>query len=149
MADESGSDVIGRLAGKDLNKDGRVINLVVVGSSRFYDYSIIEEAMDLWTTEEAHPDLIITGGASGVDYLAERWADNNNTPFAVFSEEWNAPRSGLEDEGRAAAPTSLTNQLLEVATHVLAFPSKTSKWTTVVVVMAEAMGIPVKVVNIE
>lgn len=149
MADESGSDVIGRLAGKDLNKDGRIINLVVVGSSRFYDFSIIEEAMDLWTTEEAHPDLIITGGASGVDYLAERWADNNNTPFAVFSEEWNAPRSGLEDEGRAAAPTSLTNQLLEVATHVLAFPSKTSKWTTVVVAMAEAMGIPVKVVNIE
>ena len=149
MADESGSDVIGRLAGKDLNKDGRVINLVVVGSSRFYDFSIIEEAMDLWTAEEAHPDLIITGGASGVDYLAERWADNNNTPFAVFSEEWNAPRSGLEDEGRAAAPTSLTNQLLEVATHVLAFPSKTSKWTTVVVAMAEAMGIPVKVVNIE
>ena len=149
MASETGSDVIGRLGGKDLNKDGRVINLVVVGSSRFYDYSIIEEAMDLWTTEEAHPDLLITGGASGVDYLAERGADNNNTPFAVFSEEWNAPRSGLEDEGRAAAPTSLTNQLLEVATHVLAFPSKTSKWTTVVVVMAEAMGIPVKVVNIE
>ena len=149
MADESGSDVIGRLAGKDLNKDGRIINLVVVGSSRFYDFSIIEEAMDLWTTEEAHPDLIITGGASGVDYLAERWADNNNTPFAVFSEEWNAPRSGLEDEGRAAAPTSLTNQLLEVATHVLAFPSPTSKWTHVVVAMADAMDIPVKVVNIE
>ena len=149
MAAEAGSDVIGRLGGKDLNQDGRIINLVVVGSSRFYDYSIVEEAMDEWSADEAHPDLIITGGASGVDYLAERWADNNNTPFAVFSEEWNAPRSGLEDEGRAAAPTSLTNQLLDVATHVLAFPSPTSKWTNVVVAMADAMEIPVKVVNIE
>ena len=149
MAAEAGSDVIGRLGGKDLNQDGRIINLVVVGSSRFYDYSIVEEAMDEWSAEEAHPDLIITGGASGVDYLAERWADNNNIAYAVFSEEWNAPRSGLEDGGRDAAPTSLTERLLDAATHVLAFPSQTSKWTNVVIAMAEAMEIPVKIVPIE
>ena len=149
MAAEAGSDVIGRLGGKDLNQDGRIINLVVVGSSRFYDYSIVEEAMDEWSAEEAHPDLIITGGASGVDYLAERWADNNNIAYAVFSEEWNAPRAGLEDGGRDAAPTSLTEQLLDAATHVLAFPSQTSKWTNVVIAMAEAMEIPVKIVPIE
>ena len=149
MAKEAGSEVIGRLGGKDLNQDGRIINLVVVGSSRFYDFSVVEEAMDEWAKEEAHPDLIITGGASGVDYLAERWADNNNIAFAVFSEEWNAPRVGLEDGGRDAAPTSLTNQLLDAATHVLAFPSNTSKWTNVVIAMAEAMDIPVKVVPIE
>tara|TARA_B100001029_G_scaffold128500_1_gene107528 strand:- start:1291 stop:1740 length:450 start_codon:yes stop_codon:yes gene_type:complete len=149
MAAEAGSDVIGRLGGKDLNQDGRIINLVVVGSSRYYDYSIVEEAMDEWSADEAHPDLIITGGASGVDYLAERWADNNNIAYAVFSEEWNAPRAGLEDGGRDAAPTSLTEQLLDAATHVLAFPSQTSKWTNVVIAMAEAMEIPVKIVPIE
>jgi len=149
MANEAGSDVIGRLGGKDLNRDGRIINLVVVGSSRFYDYSIIEETMDEWAMNEANPDLIITGGASGVDYLAERWADNNNIAFAVFSEAWNAPRPGLEDGGRGEAPTSLTNQLLEAATHVLAFPSPTSKWTNVVIEMAADMGIPVTIVEIE
>ena len=149
MDNEAGSDVIGRLGGKDLNRDGRVINLVVVGSSRFYDYSLVEEAIEEWASEEAHPDLVITGGASGVDYLAERWADNNNVPYAVFSEQWNAPRTGLEDEGRAEAATSLTNQLLEAATHVLAFPSQTSKWTNVVIENAKAKNIPVKVVQIE
>ena len=149
MANEAGSDIIGRLGGKDLNQDGRVINLVVVGSSRYYDYSIIEGAMDKWATNEAHPDLIITGGASGVDYLAERWADNNNIAFAVFNEEWNAPRVGLEDTGRGEAPTSLTNRLLEVATHVLAFPSPTSKWTHVVISMAEELGIPVTTVHVD
>ena len=149
MANEAGSDVIGRLGGKDLNQDGRIINLVVVGSSRYYDFSIVEEAMDQWADDEAHPDLFITGGASGVDYLAERWADNNNIAFAVFSEEWNGPRAGLEDGGRAAAPNSLTNQLLDVATHVLAFPSPTSKWTHVVIAKAEAMDIPVRVVEVE
>jgi hypothetical protein len=149
MENEAGSDVIGRLGGIDLNQDGRIINLVVVGSSRFYDYGLVEDAMDQWTSEEAHPDLVITGGASGVDYLAERWADNHNVQYAVFSEEWNAPRSGLEDDGREEAPTSLTNQLLEAATHVLAFPSPTSKWTHVVIEMAEAMDIPVTVINVE
>ena len=149
MANEAGSDIIGRLGGKDLNQDGRVINLVVVGSSRYYDYSIIEGAMDKWATNEAHPDLIITGGASGVDYLAERWADNNNIAFAVFNEEWNAPRVGLEDAGRGEAPTSLTNRLLEVATHVLAFPSPTSKWTHVVISMAGELGIPVTTVHVD
>jgi len=149
MANEAGSDVIGRLGGKDLNQDGRIINLVVVGSSRFYDYSIIEDTMDEWASNEAHPDLIITGGASGVDYLAERWADNNNIAFAVFNEEWNKPRAGLEDGGRGGAPTSLTNRLLETATHILAFPSPTSKWTHVVISMAEELGIPVTTVHVD
>ena len=149
MENEAGSDVIGRLGGIDLNQDGRIINLVVVGSSRFYDYGLVEDAMDQWTSEEAHPDLVITGGASGVDYLAERWADNHNVQYAVFTEEWNAPRSGLEDDGREEAPTSLTKQLLEAATHVLAFPSPTSKWTHVVIEMAESMDIPVTVINVE
>ena len=84
MTGDGGRELIVRLGGKDLNEDGRIINLVVVGSSRFYDYSIVEEAIDDWVKSEANPDLVITGGASGVDYLAERWADNHNVPQSVF-----------------------------------------------------------------
>jgi len=121
----------------------------VVGSSRCYDYSIVEDAIDQWISEEALPDLIITGGASGVDFLAERWADNHNIPFAVFSEEWNTPRHGLEDEGRKEAPNSLTKRLISAATHIIAFPSPTSKWTTVVIEMAAGLDIPCKIVNVD
>ncbi|MDP6099552.1 MAG: SLOG family protein [Candidatus Thalassarchaeaceae archaeon] len=149
MEEESGGDVIGRLGGKDLNRDGRVINLVIVGSSRFYDYSVVEGAIEDWTEMEAHPDLVITGGASGVDCLAERWADNNNIPYAVFNEEWSAPRQGIEDEGRDEAPTSLTHRLLDAATHILAFPSSTSKWTNIVLDMAEERGIPFIAVEVD
>jgi hypothetical protein len=81
MVKGGGGEVLGRLGGKDLNKDGRVVNLAIVGSSRFYDFSVVEEAIDDWAELEAHPDLVIVGGASGVDYLAERWADNNNVPI--------------------------------------------------------------------
>jgi len=149
MGEESGADVVGRLAGRDLNQDGLVVNLVIVGSSRFYDFSVVEEAIDNWINNEAHPDLIITGGASGVDYLAERWADNNNVPFAVFNEEWDVPRSGLQDLGRTEAPTSLTQRLLDVATHIIGFPSPTSKWTTIVLDLAAERGIPFTVIEVE
>ena len=149
MADESGSAVIGRLGGRDLNQDGRIINLVIVGSSRFYDFSIVEEAIENWVAQEANPDLVITGGASGVDCLAERWADNNNVPHAVFNEEWGSPRKGLKDLGRDEAPTSLTHRLLDVATHILAFPSPTSKWTNIVIDMAIEQGIPYSVVEVD
>lgn len=146
---ESGSDVLGRLGGKDLNEDGRIINLVIVGSSRFYDFSVVEEAIEEWTQKEAHPDLIITGGASGVDYLVERWAENNNVPHAVFNEEWGAPRKGLEDTGRHEAPSSLTHRLLDAATDIIAFPSPTSKWTRIVIEMAEERGIPFTIVEVD
>lgn len=149
MMRESGSDVLGRLGGKDLNKDGRIINLVIVGSSRFYDFSVVEEAIEKWTQMEADPDLVITGGASGVDYLAERWAENNNVPHAVFNEEWGVPRNGLEDPGRHEASTTLTHRLIDAATHVIAFPSPTSKWTRIVIEMVEERGIPFTVVEVD
>ncbi len=149
MVGESGSDVIDRLGGRDLNEDGRIIDLVVVGSSRFYDFSVVEEALEEWCEAESHPDLVITGGASGVDYLAERWAENSNITHAVFTEEWGVPRLGLEDSGRDEAPTSLTHRLLDAATHIIAFPSPTSKWTRIVIDMAEEKGIPVTIVEVD
>ena len=149
MSGHSGARDLERLGGKDLNQDGRVINLVIVGSSRFYDYSVIEESIEDWIESEAYPDVVIVGGASGVDYLAERWANNNAIPFVVFSEQWTNPRPGLQDSGRGEAPTSLTDNLLEAATHILAFPSPTSKWTRTVIDLANERGIPLVVREVE
>ena len=138
----TGGEKIRTLAGKDLNKDGKVVNLVISGNSRFYDYEWLEDQLDQWIRWYDHPDLIICGGASGVDYLAERWADNNAIEIAVFTEEWEAPRSGLEDSGRPEAPATLVDKMLAHATHVLGFPGKDTKWTRIVLEKAESMGIP-------
>ena len=127
MSETPGEAKLTRLGAQDLNDDGRVINLVIAGSSRFYDYSVIEEILDQWIEIEDYPDLIVVGGASGVDYLAERWATNNNIEVVMFSEFWDKPRPGLEDSGRSEAPLELTEKLLEAATHVLAFLSKESR----------------------
>ena len=39
----TGTEVIEALAGKDLNQDGQIINLIICGNSKFYDYSFFEE----------------------------------------------------------------------------------------------------------
>ena len=69
MAVMSGSNTTGgensTLAGKDLNKDGKVVNLVISGNSRFYDYEWLEDQLDQWIGGTT-TDLIICGGASGL-----------------------------------------------------------------------------------
>ena len=149
MSGKSGVGVLEAMAGKDLNLSGKVINMVICGHSQFYDYSVIEDVLDKWTDEHEYPDLIILGGASGVDYLAERWADNNNIPCAIFTEAWNSPRGGLEDDGRPEAAPDLVIKMLEKATHLVAFPGENSKWTHIMIESAEAKNIPTTVVRLE
>ena len=134
---------------RDLNLDGTVVNLAIVGSSRFYDFEIFESALERWISANTYPDLIIAGGASGVDNSAERGSDNNLAPIAIFSEEWDDPQRSLIDRNRTEAPNSLTKKILESATHILAMPSSTSKWTKVVIERASEMGIPTEVVEVE
>ncbi len=149
MAETSGQDKVERFGSQDLNRDGEIINLAIVGSSRFYDFMIFEDAVETWIDENGYPDLIIVGGASGVDYMAERWADNNSVPIAIFTEEWSEPASSLVDSGRAEAPNTLTEKILGGASHILAIPSPTSKWTRIVIDRASSMRIPTTVLEVD
>ena len=149
MVASSGQEVVNALGKRDLNEDGNVINLAIVGSSRFYDFEVFEEVIENWIEENGYPDLIIVGGASGVDYMAERWADNNSVAIAVFTEEWDDPDRGLQDSGRPEAANSLTVKILESASHVLALPSATSKWTRIIINMATAQNIPISICEVD
>ena len=110
---------------------------------------MVQGEIEKWISKTGFPDMIVVGGASGVDYMAERWADNNLVPIAIFSEEWDDPRRSLIDRNRAEAPNSLTEKILRSATHILAMPSPTSKWTRIVIEGAEKIGIPTNVVELE
>ena len=75
MAENDGAGTLQRLGGKDLNDDGRVINLVIVGSSRFYDYSVIEDAIEDWVEMEAYPDL---KASANMQQLSEELTSTEN-----------------------------------------------------------------------
>ena len=145
MVADVGQNVVDLLGKRDLNLDGNVINLALVGSSRFYDYEVFEVLIESWVDANGYPDLIIVGGASGVDYMAERWADNNSIPIAIFTEEWGGTSRTLRDSGRPEAANTLTDKILNAATDILAIPSKTSKWTRIVIEMAQEREIPLTI----
>ena len=148
-AEKSGAQIVAELGGKDLNRDGKIINLVICGNSKFYDYSWLENQLDNWVELYPYPDMIIIGGASGVDYLAERWADNQNIPLAVYSEAWQSPRPNSElDSGRPEAVATLAKEMLEHATHMLAFPGPDSVWTKRMIDIADDLQIPVTRVDL-
>ena len=149
MVADTGQDKVDSLGKKDLNLDGNVINLAIVGSSRFYDFEVFENLIEDWVEVNGYPDLIIVGGASGVDYMAERWSDNNSIPIAIFSEEWGDTNRTLQDRGRPEAPNTLTKKIISSATDILAIPSKTSKWTRIVIDMARDGKIPITVHEID
>ena len=147
--EKSGAQIVAELGGKDLNRDGKIINLVICGNSKFYDYSWLENQLDNWVELYTYPDMIIIGGASGVDYLAERWADNQNIPLAVYSEAWQSPRPNSElDSGRPEAVATLAKEMLEHATHMLAFPGPDSVWTKRMIDIADDLQIPVTRVDL-
>jgi hypothetical protein len=148
MVADSGQDVVDSLGNRDLNQDGSVINLAIVGSSRFYDFEVFEKAIENWVESNGYPDLIVVGGASGVDYMAERWADNNSVKIAVFSEEWSDPVNSLHDTGRGRGGRKL-EKILDSSSHILALPSPTSKWTRIVIDLAAKQKIPTSVTEVE
>tara|TARA_B100000674_G_scaffold155_1_gene133 strand:- start:5505 stop:5972 length:468 start_codon:yes stop_codon:yes gene_type:complete len=138
----SGQEAVDKFAGKDLNNDGNIVNLVVCGNSRFYQTDWVEHRLDQWVSWNSKPDLVILGGASGVDSLVEKWATENHIQLAIFNEAWNEPRIGEQDTGRPEASPKLGSKMLDYATHVLAFPGPKSKWTTTMINKAIDKSIP-------
>ncbi len=67
----------------------------------------------------------------------------------MFSEEWDDTDRSLQDKGRKEAPNTLTAKILNGASHILAMPSSTSKWTRIVIEQAGERGIPTDIHEVD
>nr|QBK89510.1 MAG: DNA recombination-mediator protein A [Pithovirus LCPAC001] len=75
----------------------------------------------MWIKSNFYPKLIISGGAKGVDTLAQKYAQDNNIEMKIHHAEWNK-------YGKSAGP--IRNQLIvNDITHLLALPVKNSVGT--------------------
>lgn len=83
--------------------------------------------------------LVISGGASGADRLAESWANHNRIPLCIFPANWNF-------EGRAAGPIR-NGRMIEFGhpDWVIAFPGGAG--TKNMIAQAESKNIPVSIVG--
>lgn len=91
------------------------------------------------TLDEINPDLVITGGATGADQLAQEWAVLRGKPFCVFPAHWGA-------KGKAAGPV----RNLWMAEHakadlLVAFPG--GRGTADMIANAQVFNIPVRTID--
>lgn len=111
--------------------------LAIVGSRDFTDYRVfcrfVQQALEKW---QSVPQKIISGGARGADTLAKKWATERGIPIVEHFPEW-------DNLGLSAGPVR-NRKIVEEATHMIAFPSRTGKGTQNSMELAHKKGIPVK-----
>lgn len=86
------------------------------------------------------PDLIISGGAPGADTLAEKWAAEHKIKTKIFPADW-------AKYGKSAGPKRNT-EIVNAATHLLAFLAEDSVGTRDSIKKAEDREIRVFIRNI-
>ena len=72
-----------------------IIKLALVGSRDYHNYEAFASVVDNWITRFGRPELIISGGAAGVDSLAERYARERSIPTTIYLADWSHTASGM------------------------------------------------------
>ncbi len=125
----------GDLGPKTVPAPEPAVRLAVVGSRNLDDSDIFHRGVGKAVRHWGTPCEVVSGGALGADSMGERWAEQNGIPVRVFEADW-------QRYGKAAGP-SRNQAIVDRATHVLAFPSRTGKGTQDAVRKARKKGLPV------
>lgn len=120
------------------------MNLAIVGSRHFTDYDIFLKMIDIKLTEIGLDicdiKMIVSGGAAGVDTLAERFAADYNIECKVFEADWSR-------YGKSAGPRR-NSEIVNTGTIMIAFVAEDSVGTYDSINKARAKKIPVYEVDI-
>lgn len=94
---------------------------LISGGRKFASPVFVHNNLDRVAEERGLPELVVVGGAAGVDTVAQNWAQLNNIPVAIHKAEW-------EEHGRAAGHIR-NSEMLEAHDIDLGlfFPSGLSK----------------------
>lgn len=101
------------------------MKIAIVGCQYYTNYIYFKQTLNKWINYNGNITTIISGGALGVDSLAEKYAKEYNINLIVHSADWTkyGKNAGL------IRNTLIVND----CDKVIAFPSKTSKgtWNTI------------------
>jgi hypothetical protein len=124
------------------------MRLAIVGSRNFTDYYVfrqkVEQALQEWLIEENKDitvEYVISGGASGIDSLANTWANEKECKMVVHWANW-------AKHGKAAGPIR-NSLIISDSTHVIAFPSKFGRGTQDSIRKAKREGKKIKIFWVE
>lgn len=115
------------------------MNVGIVGSRKYTNYEKIkEEVLKIVPLEKIR--RIISGGAQGVDTLAEQLAKEYNIPTIVYYPEWSK-------YGKSAGPKRNT-LIVDNSDMIIAFPDNDSIGTYDTIHKGEKKGIPVHIIKV-
>ncbi len=118
----------------------KIFNCCICGCRDFIDYDFLKEKC-LFLLKNKLPDVcIISGGARGVDTLAEQFAKEFNLDLKIFKADW-------DKYGRAAGPKR-NEQMVLVADGVIAFWDYKSKGTKTTIDFCKKHNVNCKIINI-
>lgn len=112
------------------------MRVLVCGSREFTNNELLEDVLKEYEITE-----IIQGGARGADRLAKQYAIMNDIPMREFPAMWRI-------NGKAAGPIRNHQMLAEKPDLVVAFLAPNSKGTKHMINIAEAIEIPVRIVDV-
>lgn len=114
------------------SKLNAMLKCAIVGGRDFDDYGFMKKVLDERFDNLSFVESIVSGGAKGVDTLAERYAKEIGRPMVVFKPDYKR-------YGRGAALVRNT-QIIEYADVVYAFWDGRSKGTRDAINKAQKMG---------
>lgn len=121
-----------------------VVKVIVAGLRSFNDYDLFKSKIEKTIIDnEINITEIVSGGASGVDSMAERYANENGISVKVFQADW-------KKYGRGAGP--LRNK--KMAEYVgekgalVAFWDYKSKGTGSMIKIAEKMNLNIYICSV-
>ena len=110
--------------------------VAVVGGRDYEDYQTLCSVLDYYN-DKYGISIIVSGGATGADTLAEKYAHSRQIDLHVFMAYWNK-------EGKRAGPRR-NLRIVEYCDLMIAFPTKDSKGTYNAISLAKKLNKPVYV----
>lgn len=118
------------------------MRVAIVGSRNIEYDTVKERAYALLCRHiPANATEIVSGGAVGIDTLAEIYAKQNGLPMKIFKPDY--ARYGKR------APLMRNDEIVDYAQYVLAIWDGSSHGTAYTVATCIQKGVPVKVVSID
>jgi len=116
-----------------------MIKIIVVGSRKFRDFSVVSDCLDFYIGDRSEVE-IVSGCAGGTSGMGEQYAKSRNLSVKRITAEWD--RLGK----RAGYIRNKT--MANYATHMIAFWDGVSLGTKQMIDLAEKKGLKTRVVNV-
>lgn len=116
---------------------------IVIGGCRYYNnYIAFSKIVDICLSKvkDKYYIIILSGHCSGVDTMAEQYANENNYRLEIYPAQW-------EKYGKAAGPKR-NETMVKNSDAVIAFWDYKSRGTKNLITLAKKYNKPIRVIDI-